>query len=56
MRKKICAVIAILSFLRLLGIAGSSDLGMIDLSQILSQTTLAVILFAGSIYVGGFTK
>ena len=45
-----------LSFLWLLGIAGSSDLGLNSLREVIVQGTIAVSLFGITAYLGGLMK
>lgn len=45
-----------LSFLWLLGIAGSSDLGLNSLEDIIVQGTIAVSLFGITAYLGGLIR
>ena len=56
MKRRIQIVMRILcglSFLWLLGIAGSSDLGLNSLEDIIVQGTIAVSLFGITAYLGG---
>ena len=45
-----------LSFLWLLGIAGSSDLGLNSLREIIVQGTIAVSMFGITAYLGGLIR
>ena len=45
-----------LSFLWLLGIAGSSDLGLNSLREVIVQGTIAVSLFGITAYLGGLIR
>ena len=45
-----------LSFLWLLGIAGSSDLGLNSLREVIVQGTIAVSLFGITAYLGGLMR
>ena len=45
-----------LSFLWLLGIAGSSDLGLNSLREVIVQGTIAVSMFGITAYLGGLIR
>jgi hypothetical protein len=56
MKKKICAAIAILSFLWLMGVAGSADLGRLEPGEIVAQGLCACASLFLSIKIGGFNE
>lgn len=56
-KQRICGILAFLSFVWLLGVAGNSDLGLEpDLSKIALKLLICLVVFAASIEIGGFTK
>lgn len=56
MKQKICGTIATIAFLCLLGVAGSSDLGLNTIQDVIIQGGAALAIFAGSLYIGGFLE
>ena len=53
MKKKICGWIAFLCFVRMVGIAGSSDLELISFAESVAQTIPALALMLISSKIGG---
>ena len=57
MRAKICVTTAFLSFMYLLGFAGNSDLGLEpDFRALVLKVLICLVVFASSLWIGGFTK
>lgn len=53
MKRKICAVIAILCVLRILGLAGESDLGTMAFSTIVAHVSISTVTLLISSKIGG---
>lgn len=53
-RETMCAVIAALGFLLLLGTAGGSDCDLLTLPQIMTRGGVGLALFAGGLWLGGY--
>lgn len=56
MKQKICAAVAMASFIFILGTAGALDCDSITFNQAAIRTVSAIMIFTGSVYIGGFTK
>ncbi len=48
-------VIAVLGFLLIYGTANASDAGQIEIPQIILQSAIGMVMFAGGAYLGGMT-
>lgn len=56
MRKRICAAVAVISFLCLIGTAGSSDLNRISFTAMVAQGSLSAAALYISMKIGGFIE
>lgn len=54
MRRKICGVLAFASFIWVIGLAGSVDIGRITFEEFVAQGTCAMAVFVLSTWIGGF--
>lgn len=55
MKSKICGIIALISFLALLGVAGNSDLGYeTNFGALCIKAGICLAVFAASLKIGGF--
>ncbi len=56
-KRKVCGTLAFLSFMWLLGVAGSSDLGAEpDLGVLIIKALCGLLVLIASVQLGGFTK
>lgn len=56
-KRKVCGALAFLSFMWLLGVAGSSDLGSEpDLGVLIIKALCGLLVLIASVKLGGFTK
>lgn len=56
-KRKVCGTLAFLSFMWLLGVAGSSDLGAEpDLGGLIIKALCGLLVLIASVKLGGFTK
>ena len=56
-KRLICGTLAFLSFMWLIGVAGSSDLGAEpDLGVLIIKALCGLIVLIASVQLGGFTK
>lgn len=57
MMKHICGTLALLSLLWLIGVAGSSDLGLEpDLGRMILKVLVGLVVFGTSLKIGGFIE
>ena len=54
--RNISLTISVLGFLLMLGTAGASDLDAIPLKQIIIQTSIGLLMWAGGAWKGGLFK
>ena len=56
-KRKVCGTLAFLSFMWLIGVAGSSDLGAEpDLGVLIIKALCGLLVLIASVQIGGFTK
>lgn len=56
-KRKVCGTLAFLSFMWLIGVAGSSDLGAEpDLGVLIIKALCGLLVLVASVQLGGFTK
>lgn len=56
-KRKVCGILAFLSFMWLIGVAGNSDLGLEpDLVALVIKVLAGLVVFAASLKIGGFIK
>lgn len=56
-KRRVRGTLALLSFMWLLGVVGSSDLGLEpDLGKMALKLLIGLVVFAASIEIGGYTK
>lgn len=56
-KQRICGTLAFLSFMWLIGVAGSSDLGAEpDLGVLIIKALCGLLVLIASVKLGGFTK
>lgn len=56
-KRKVCGALAFLSFMWLIGVAGSSDLGAEpDLGVLIIKALCGLLVLVASVQLGGFTK
>ena len=56
-KRKVCGALAFLSFMWLIGVAGSSDLGAEpDLGVLIIKALCGLLVLIASVQLGGFTK
>lgn len=56
-KRKVCGITAFLSFMYLLGVAGSCDLGAEpDLGVLIIKALCGLLVLIASVQLGGFTK
>lgn len=54
-KQRICGILAFLSFMWLIGVAGNSDLGLEpDLGALCLKVLAGLIVFTSSLKIGGF--
>lgn len=54
--RTICGIVACAGLFLMLGAAGGSDIGTLDLREIFWMTLLGLGLFAGGCYLGGYIE
>ena len=54
-KRRICGILACLSFMWLIGVAGNSDLGLEpDFGRLVIKMFAGLAVFAASLWIGGF--